>query len=157
LDLLQFLAEWPVSVALRRSAVLYPLVNAAHILGIGLLVGAIFTLDLRILGLFRHAPMAVLAPPLVRVAATGTMLVLFSGFLLFSVRPAAYAANPAFLLKLALVAAGLLNILLLRLGQGWGRALAGAPTGAAVRIAAAASLSLWLGAILAGRWIAFLD
>jgi hypothetical protein len=157
LDLLQLLAEWPVAVALRRSAVLYPLVNAAHILGIGLLVGAIFTLDLRILGLFRHAPMAVLAPPLVRVAATGTMLALFSGFLLFSVRPAAYAVNPAFLVKLLLVAAGLLNILLLRLGQGWGHALAGAPAGAAVRIVAAASIMLWLGVILAGRWIAFLD
>jgi hypothetical protein len=157
LDLLQLLAEWPVAAALRRSTVLYPLVNAAHILGIGLLVGAICTLDLRILGLFRHAPMAVLAPPLVRVAASGTMLALFSGFLLFSVRPSAYAANPAFLVKLVLVAAGLLNILLLRLGRGWGRALAGEPAGAAVCIAAAASLMLWLGAILAGRWIAFLD
>lgn len=154
---LQALEAWPVAAALRRSAVLYPLVNAAHILGIGLLVGPIVTLDLRILGLFRRTPLPVLGPPLVRMAAAGFGLALATGLLLFSVRPADYAANPAFLAKLGLILGGLLNVLALRLGTGWGRALAGEGVGPPVRFAAAVSLLVWLGAVLAGRWIAFLD
>ena len=157
MDLLQALEAWPVAAALRRSAVLYPLVNAAHILGIGLLVGPIVTLDLRLLGLFQRSPLAVLGPPLVRMAAAGLGLALVTGVLLFSVRPSAYAANPAFLAKLGLVLGGLLNVLALRLGRGWKRAMAGEGIGAPLRLAAVLSLLAWLGAVLAGRWIAFLD
>jgi hypothetical protein len=151
------LADWPVAAALRRSVLLYPLVNAAHIIGIGLLLGAIATLDLRLLGAFRRVPLPLLAPPLVRVAAAGLLLALASGFLLFSVRPQAYLDNPAFLAKLGLVALGLANVALLRLAPGWRRALAGGAPGAAPRLAAGLSLLAWIGAILAGRWIAFID
>ncbi|MFH5926550.1 DUF6644 family protein [Roseomonas xinghualingensis] len=157
MDPLQLLAEWPVAAALRRSELLYPTVNAAHILSIGMLVGAIFTLDLRVIGAFGRAPLAVLGPPLVQMAAVGVGLALVTGFLLFSVRPSAYATNPAFLIKLGLIAAGLLNVLLLRLGEGWRRALAGGPVTALVRMAAIASMLIWVSAVLAGRWIAFLD
>ncbi len=153
---LEALEASALAAALRRSAVLYPLVSAAHILGIGLLAGAIATLDLRLLGAFRGASLGVLGPPLVRVAAVGLGLALTSGALLFSVRPAEYLSNPAFVAKLGCVAAGLLNVLALRLGPGWPRALAGARIGAGLRLAAALSLACWLGAILAGRWIAFL-
>ncbi|MCR0984679.1 DUF2214 domain-containing protein [Roseomonas populi] len=155
MDPLAALSDWSVAAALRRSAVLYPLVNAAHILGIGLLIGAITALDLRVLGAFRAAPLAVFGPPLVRVAGAGVALAVGTGFLLFSVRPAEYAANPAFLLKLGLVGLGLVNVLALRLGSGWRQALAGGPVGAAVRGGAVLSLLLWVGAVLAGRWIAF--
>ena len=157
MDAWQALADWPVAAALRRSPLLYPLVNAAHILGIGLLVGAIATLDLRVLGAFRAAPLAALGPPLVRVAGTGLAVALATGFLLFSVRPAEYADNPAFLAKLGLIAAGLLNLLVLHHGPGWRQALGGGATGGAVRAAAAVSLLAWTGAVLAGRWIAFID
>nr|WP_302474546.1 DUF2214 domain-containing protein [Roseococcus sp. MDT2-1-1] len=155
--MLQALEGWPVAAALRRSEVLYPLVNAAHILGIGLLIGAIATLDLRVLGVFRHTPLPVLGPPLVRMAAAGLGLALATGFLLFSVRPTAYVANPAFLVKLGLILAGLLNVLALRLGTGWKRALAGEGTGRPLRFAAGLSLLVWISALLAGRWIAFLE
>ena len=155
----------PVAAALRRSAVLYPLASAALILGsrvmgsqnnVGLLVGAIATLDLRLLGAFRRVPLGALGAPPARVAAAGLGLALATGVLLFSVRASEYAANPAFLVKLGLVAGGLLNVLALRRGGGWGRALAGGAVGWRLRCAAALSLGCWLGALLAGRWIAFL-
>lgn len=157
MELLLALSEWPVAAALRRSTVLYPLVNATHILAIGLLVGAIFTLDLRVLGAFHRAPLPVLGPPLVRMAAIGLGLALLTGFLLFSVRPAEYLTNPAFQLKLGLILLGLLNVLLLRLGAGWQRALADGAVAWTVRAAAVLSLLAWLSAVLAGRWIAFMD
>jgi hypothetical protein len=154
-ELLQALSEWPVAGALRRSAIAYPLVNAAHILAIGLVVGAIATLDLRLLGLFGRVPLTALAIPLSRVAAVGVLIAIMTGFLLFSVRPAAYAANPAFLTKVGLVALGVANALLLRRSRGWRRAAEGGTVGLGPRIGALVSLAVWCCAVVAGRWIAF--
>ena len=152
------MAGWPAAAFLRGSVAAYALVNAAHIMGIGLLFGAIATLDLRLLGAFSGHPVAHLGPPLRRVAAAGLALAVVTGVLLFTTRPLAYAANPAFLAKLGLVALGLLNVALLaHSGRHWQAALAGGPVHPAVRGAALASLLAWAGAILAGRWIGFLQ
>lgn len=154
---LEALSHWPVAAALRQWVAAYALLNAAHILGIGLLVGAIATLDLRLLGAFKSAALPELAPPLSRVAAAGLLLALCTGALLFTVRPAAYAQNPAFLAKLTLVALGILNALLLRAGSGWRRMLDGASVPPRIKVGAALSLGIWVGAILCGRWIGFLQ
>jgi hypothetical protein len=151
------MAEWPVAAALRESGIAYPLVNAAHILSIGLLLGAIATLDLRMLGAFRATPAAALGPPLVRVASCGLGLAAATGVLLFSTRPLTYWENPAFGIKLGLIGLGLLNVLALRLNRHWRRALDGGEVHGTVRISAVLSLALWVGAVVAGRWIGFLQ
>jgi hypothetical protein len=157
LEALQALSDWPVAALLRRSAILYPLVNAAHILCFALLVGAIATLDLRLLGLFRRHPLAHLGPPLRRVAALGLGLAAVTGALLFTTRPLAYAENPAFLAKLGLIGLGLLNIVLLHGNRHWRRAVEGGAVHPSVRVAALASLLVWVCAVIAGRWIGFLQ
>ena len=151
------LSAWPVAAFLRESTVTYAALNAAHIFAIGLVVGSIATLDLRVLGLFRQAPFAALAGPLSRVAATGVLLAIVTGVLLFSVRPIAYAQNPAFLAKVSLVALGILNALLLRANRHWPPPGGGARPHTSVRFAALISLLIWAGAVLAGRWIGFLQ
>ena len=155
--MLQVLSGSPVAQALRSSMVLYVFTNATHILAIGLVAGSLATLDLRLLGAFRATPVAALGPPLSRVAAFGVVLALTTGFLLFSVRPAEYVQNPAFLTKIALVALGVLNALLLHFGGRWRDILAGGAISPRVRISALLSLLTWIGAILAGRWIGFLE
>lgn len=155
MELLQLLSDWPVAAALRRSPIAYPLVNAAHILAIGLVVGAIATLDLRLLGLFGRTPLPAIAPPLARVAAAGVVVAMVTGLLLFSVRPAAYAENPAFLAKIGLVTLGVANALILRRSAGWRRAAGGGAIGIGPRLGALASLAIWCCAVVAGRWIAF--
>ncbi len=155
--MLQAISDLPLAAALRNSAIAYPLVNAAHIAAFGLMLGAIATLDLRLLGAFRAAPLRDLGPPLWRVAAGGLAAAALTGLLLFSTRATTYAENPAFLLKLGLIGLGLANVAALRLNPHWGRTLAGGPVHASVRLAAALSLIAWLGAVLAGRWIGFLQ
>ncbi|WDZ77500.1 DUF2214 domain-containing protein [Ensifer adhaerens] len=154
-EFVEWIASLPVGVALRRSALLYLLINAAHILAIGLLIGAIVPLDLRLLGLVGNAPIAVVGPYLSRAAAVGLALAIVTGLCLFSVRPAAYLGNPAFLTKLALLALGVLNALSVRVSTAWSQAVASGATLLRLRIQALASLILWLGALLAGRWIGF--
>jgi len=156
-ELLEALGQFPLAAALRRSTTAYATLNAAHILSIGLVIGSIATLDLRLLGLFRSAPLSALAPPLTRVAAAGVLLAMTTGFLLFSVRPVAYANNPAFLIKISLVALGVANALILHRNWRWRAAHGGAPPHISVRLAALASLLIWAGAVLAGRWIGFLQ
>lgn len=155
MDVLAALGKWPGAVLLQQNGTAYLLVNASHILGIALLIGAILPLDLRLLGFFRSVPVAVLASVLSRMAGIGLGLVLVTGAWLFTVRPVEYARNAAFLWKLGLLALALANIALQHRSAAYARALAGDIT-TAVRWRAAASVTLWLSVLLAGRWIGFL-
>jgi len=156
MELLEWLAATTLAVELRRSATLYMFVNAAHILAIGLLVGAILPLDLRLAGFFGKVPVEVVAPFLSRSAGIGLALALLTGFCLFSVRPGEYAANPAFLAKLGLIAFGILNVLLVHAGPGWRAAMTIGIVRPAMRFSAALSAMIWIAAVVAGRWIGFL-
>ena len=156
MEALAWLSTTPVAAALKASGTLYLVVNAAHILSIGLVVGAILPLDLRLVGLIRAAPIAAVGPLLSRTAATGVVAALATGLCLFSVRPQEYAANPAFLIKVALVALGIVNALVLHARGAWQTALATDSAPPALRVQALLSMVIWVGAVLAGRWIAFI-
>ncbi|MBY0297124.1 MAG: DUF2214 domain-containing protein [Methylobacterium sp.] len=148
-------AAWLQATALaqtlRASAWLYPLVNLTHLLGIALLFGAIAALDLRLLGVWRGVPLEALARPLVPVAGAGLGLALATGPLLLTVQAVDYAANPLLYAKFAAIGVGLVNIALLHRRAAW-RAEAGGPR---LRAAGLVSLASWLGAIAAGRLIAY--
>ncbi|EJC73784.1 hypothetical protein Rleg10DRAFT_2248 [Rhizobium leguminosarum bv. trifolii WSM2012] len=156
IDILEWLSATTPAVALRRSGTLYMFVNAAHILAIGLLVGAILPLDLRLAGFFRKVPVDIVAPFLSRSAGVGLVLAIATGFCLFSVRAVEYAENPAFLAKLGLIAFGLLNLLTVHVGRGWKTLIATGLIQPSLRFSAASSVAIWIGAVLAGRWIGFL-
>jgi succinate dehydrogenase hydrophobic anchor subunit len=153
---LEALALWPGAVWLRQSSTAYLFVNAAHILGIGLVLGAILPLDLRLMGLFRQVPLPILAPFLSRMAASGVALAMLTGVWLFSVRPGHYLENAAFLAKLALLMLALVNIGLQHGVTGYRHLSAGGEAPLPVRLAAGTSAILWIGALVAGRWIGFL-
>jgi len=150
--LLAGLEGWPLAGALRSGRWSYAAVNAAHIVGIALLLGSIVPLNLRMFGLWSAVPVETLARVLVPVAATGLALAITAGVMLFATRAGEYAANPFLQAKLALVAIGTLSALALHASSGpW---LQGAGRR---RLAAHAAVSTlcWTGAILCGRLIAF--
>jgi hypothetical protein len=155
MELIEALGHWPGALLLQRSGTAYLFVNAAHILGIGLLLGAILPLDLRLIGIIRGAALAAIGPFLVRSAGFGLALALATGFWLFTVKPTEYLANPAFLWKLGLLALALGNVALQHRGEAFRQALAQDRPSPRIRAGALASTSLWLAALLAGRWIGF--
>jgi hypothetical protein len=61
----------------------------------------------------------------------------------------------AFLAKIALVGVGALLALAVRFSPSWREAINGGGVSSGLRIAAVASMSIWLAALLCGRWIAF--
>jgi hypothetical protein len=144
--------SWGPVAALRTSTFVYPLVSALHILGIGILVGAILALDARVLGIRRGSGWRASVAELGPVAAAGLLLAIGTGALLFAVRASRYIDNPALLTKWALIAVGLANVLAFR--QAMRRSPDGTPS-LTLRLCAAVSAATWIGAVFAGRWIAF--
>lgn len=138
-------------VALRESTFAFPLVNALHIIGIALLFGAIVSLDLRLLGWGRGAGSAdSLATLLVPVAIAGLLIAIPAGLLMFATDARAYAASPLFQAKMVLVALAIGNALWLRVA-----ARRGPTPRLRAAFAAAASILLWLGAIVLGRLVGY--
>jgi hypothetical protein len=155
-QLLQALHDWPVAIAFRQSYVAYPAVSALHILGLGVLVGSIIPLDLRMLGLFRKVPLQPLARYLSAASGIGLALAIVTGFFLFSVKPEEYIRSTPFLIKVGALALGVVNIALLRTGSAWRGVVERGMVSARAFGHALVSMLCWLTAIFAGRWIAFI-
>ncbi len=132
---------------------LYATVSALHILGLALLVGGIVLVDLRLAGLLRRLDIEAIAL-LRKSARTGAVLAVGTGLLLASARPAEYLANPAFLAKLAVVAAALANAALFE-AMALRRPRGDLVDSSYGRSAGMVSLALWPVVIALGRWIAF--
>ncbi len=153
-EFLAALEALPLAAYLRNSTWSYPLVNAAHIVGIALIFGAIVPLDLRLLGVWPRTDAASLSRVLVPVAMTGIVLAVAAGALLFITNATDYAASGFFQAKLAVVALAVANALWLRRGGWTFLDVTDRPPGR-LRLAAFASISLWLGAIVLGRLIGY--
>lgn len=139
----------------RGSEAAYPLANLVHLLGLVMLVGAIGVFDLRLMGLFRRLPAVALAQGLIPLAAAGLALMAASGFVMFSADAGPLARSAVFRWKLALIAAALVNVVAFH--RLWSRRIGewAAHPPPAARLAAAASLGLWLAAAALGRLIAY--
>ena len=146
-----------LSQTLRSSIWLYPLVNTGHVIGIALLFGGIAPLDLRLIGCWRSVPIAPLVRILVPMAMSGLVLAMLTGSLLFATRPLDYINEPLFGIKMALLAAAVLNALALRRSPRWGwiDVTGGGVVRTSWKVAAVLSLVLWLGVITAGRLIGY--
>ena len=147
-----------LATGLRNSVWSYPLVNAAHILGVALLVGSIVPLDLRLLGAWRSVPLAPLWNILTRTAGAGFLLAVIFGMLLFITRATEYIASNLFLAKMAVVIIGTANVMALRIpppSDASEITSAHAMPPLRLRLAAGVSLTAWLTAMTLGRLVGY--
>lgn len=148
-ELFALLEASDLATFLRGSFIAYPIVNAAHILAIGALVTCAALMDLRILGLGQALPMRLVLDIVRPITGMALLAAVVTGGLLFSVRPLEYASNPAFLVKLALVIAAIVNATFYTL-------LADRLASMLRKGLAILSLILWVLAAVSGRFIGFL-
>jgi len=158
-EVLTAVQDWAPVAALRSSRWTYASVNAAHIVGLAILFGSVLPLDLRLMGCWRAIPIATVARVLVPVSGAGLLLAVAAGLALFSIRAVEYAGTALFLVKMALVACGVANALLLRRAADWEaqQSAVDAMPPRRLQIAGALSILLWLSVMICGRMIAFLD
>jgi hypothetical protein len=118
--------------------VLFPILEAIHVIGLALSVGTIVLADLCVLG-WREKPIAKLAP----WTWAGFAVMLGTGAALFLSNVPRYVHNPGFLVKMGLLAVALLaHFTVHRKGT---------------RFAAVLSLALWSAVVISSKAIADLD
>jgi hypothetical protein len=155
MDLLAALEATAFSSWLREASTIwaYPTVLTLHTVGLALLVGANWALDLRVLGFAREIPLAMLTRSF-RVMWIGFWLNAVSGVMLFAADATTKGATRLFVAKLGLVAAGVVVIVLMKRSI-YGNGDRAPSAGPAARALAAVSLVVWIVAIAAGRLMAY--
>ena len=157
LDLLPFF-QWcyqtPIGEGIRNSTWLFPVIEAFHLLGLGLTAGAVLIVDLRLLGvgLSKQPPARLWAA--VKPWLLGSLTLMFtSGILLFLSESIKCYYSFAFWVKMTSLFLVLLFTFTVRrrvmqTGLASDRPLLG-------RLTAVISLSLWFGVAWGGRWIGY--
>lgn len=157
-DLLSSIETWPLAAHIGETW-WFPLLESIHVLTGTFLVGSILMVDLRLLGLAgRHYLVTRLTQEIVPWTLGACAISVVCGLGLFITRASHYASNPAFLAKIVLLALAGVNMAAYHLVSA--RAFdSDAPpaTTPASRLAGAASMALWAGVLLAGRWTGHLN
>jgi hypothetical protein len=156
--LCQLLNDSAFGTTIRESDYAYSIIESVHVITITLVVGTIAVLDLRMVGLIlKPIPITRIARAVFPLVWTGFVIMFISGFLLFWSEAAKMYTNPAFRVKIILLALVGLNPLIFhttvyRRVHEW--ETQHLPPWRA-RAAAIASLTLWGGIVIAGRAIAY--
>ena len=157
-SLIAWLEASALATGIRNSLYLFPLIEAAHVIGLTMVFGTIAIVDLRLLGLastrrrFSAVAADVFTWTWLAFAVTAA-----TGALMFVTNANTYYHSPYFRAKMALLALSGVNVLVFevtarRAVGAWDRNAAAPASG---RAAAAVSLAIWLGVIVLGRWVGF--
>jgi len=147
-------------VAVRESAILYPVIMATHLGCIALFGGLILVTDLRLLGVsMTKIPLADLLNGTRIWKRIGLTLMLICGLLLATSEMDKYYANPYFQIKLGvLVLAGVHALVFRRSVYANAAELDKSPTMPGIaKLCGWTSLLIWIGILSLGRWIAYYE
>jgi hypothetical protein len=158
-DLWTWLESLPLATYIGESW-WFPFLESIHVLTGTFVVGSILMVDLRLLGLAarRHA-VSRIVQEVVPWTHGACAVSIVAGLGLFITRASHYAENPAFLVKMVLLVLAGVNMAVFHMAtakniERWDTA---AVTSRSSRVAGVSSLLLWIGVMLAGRWIGHLS
>ena len=148
----------PSSVALRESIWTYPIIESLHSVGIALFIGLLLIWDLRLMG-FGLTSLSVsrVWSRLIPWITFGALLMMATGVMLFFAKPLYFWANVYFRVKLITLVLAVLNAAAFHFGiekhlASWDTAKR---LPLAAKLAGGASMALWAGVIVFGRFIAY--
>ena len=135
--------------ALKSNVWAYPALEVVHIVAIGLLLGNLILLELRVFGMGAALPVKPLARLSLGLAATGFFIAATSGLLMFASQPQELLANRIFTLKMLLLLAAACNAGLFHARDSLSK------MDTLARVYMVISTLLWLSVVTCGRWIAY--
>jgi hypothetical protein len=156
MDFLRFIEQTSFSqwVTGSSSVFAFPSILLLHTIGMGVVVGLNAGLDLRILGLAPALPIA----PLERFFPflwAGFWVNATTGAILLAADATTKATNPDFYVKMGFIALALINLSILRKRVFRDPLIDKKPLSSDVKLLAVTSMIFWLGAITAGRLMAY--
>jgi uncharacterized membrane protein len=143
---------------IRENDNLFPLIESIHVVALCLVVGSIFMLDLRLLGLAStNRPVGRLTNAVLPVTWGAFAVAVITGFLMFMSNATKYLANGFFVAKMCLLVVAGLNMIVFHMISArdlpqWEKQ-ASPPLRA--RLAGAFSILFWISIVACGRWIGF--
>jgi len=159
LSFAQWLQSTAFFTAIRESWYAYPVILSLHMVALTLFGGLIFVTDLRLLGALRKYPVADIVNSLRRLKEPGMTLMVICGLLMAGSKAEEYYYNAFFRAKMGLLFLVILHALIFH-GSVYSRVThfdaSGMVPGRA-KVAAALSLVLWLGLLICGRGIGYID
>ncbi len=154
----EWVDAWALSPYLHESFYLYNWIETTHVLTLMLSLGMLFVIDARMLGWWlMNVPASRIAERLNKPMWIGFSIMIVTGLLLYIAIPVRTTQSIWFRIKLVLLFAAMLNAIsfnkwLSTSAAGWD--FEKVPPKRA-RLAAGASLCLWAGVIVCGRFIAY--
>jgi hypothetical protein len=157
MGVLLWLESLPLSVWVHESPSVWaqPTVLTLHTMGMGVLVGASWILDMRLLGINRNMPLSAFRW-VFRAVAVGLLVNVVTGILLFAQRATSLGTAIPFLIKMGLVIASVATLVPLRAQVLRDDAGGSGEVSGRTRLLAIVSILAWSGAITAGRLLAYL-
>jgi hypothetical protein len=154
LDFFQWCEQSAIGEHIRRSAWLFPLIEAIHLLGLGVIGGAVLVVDLRLLRLgLRRQSVAQLARDVQPWLIGSLILMIATGTLLFLSEAIKCYYHPAFWFKMASLFLAILFTFTVQRKVTLADERPGRPFWRGV--VAVISVLLWSGVGIGGRWIGF--
>lgn len=141
----------------KDSVWAYPALETVHIIGLGLVFGAIVAFDLRVLGLNKSISVSRLGQHLLPWVWLGFFMNAMSGVLLFASDAGDFSNNPALQTKLFLILLAGINaaVFRTRVQPSFGEWDADRAAPRFARTSAGFSIALWIAIVVAGRMIAY--
>lgn len=160
-SLAQWLSETRASLFIHDFDWLVPLLQTVHILAIAMVLSSVLMIDLRLLGIAKSQSLQSTARRFVPWIWSGLAILVASGITLIIAEPQRALPNPAFQIKMALLAVAIAITVLFQVSLGGGRLSRFSSdqnrsvSNAAVAILAALTFILWCAIAFAGRLIAY--
>jgi hypothetical protein len=157
-DLIAILEGSGLADRIRENDNLFPLIESIHVVAISLVIGSIFAVDLRLLGLaWTRRTASQVTNGIVPLTWVAFVCAVGSGGLLFISHAAKYLENTYFDSKLSLIAVAGINMLAFHFIGARDQARWDAQIRPPLKARAAGGLSiaLWVAVVACGRWIGF--
>jgi hypothetical protein len=158
LSICEWLQHSSTSRQILESNVGFAALIITHMLGLGVFLGTVMILDLRLLGRgIRTSPVSDLVDRLLPWTRAGFAAMAISGVILFCTEAVKCYQSRAFGIKMGLIALATVNVWVFhrRSYSASGASDAGSKLPLSWKLAGALSLLLWLGALAAGRAVGY--
>lgn len=157
-SLLTWMEGTAIAQFILSSTWVFPMLETLHFIGLILLMGSLYVMDLRFMGLAKRIPLQAVLN-YVPVALLGFVINLSTGILFIFTDPFRYYSNFSFRLKMLGILLAGLNAIWFKFSVDW-KLLMSDPTAtpsSTTRLLAGISLVLWTAVIALGRLIPYLE